>query len=160
MTPASLLCRFLSITALMALLATGCAQQSDHEARYKPLVDRYMKAWNDGNVDALDDIIHQDFKRHSDVATTLRGVTDLKQLITGFRTANPDVRLVSNDELYAENRFAGRWALVGATGTESPGAQLWGINIIRFQDGKIIEEWDAFDNLSYKATRGYQITPP
>lgn len=156
------LSRIMSVmTVLSLLLISSCSRPVDHAARYKPLVDAYIGVWNSGDVDALDAIIHPDFMRSSDIASTLKGVAELKLLIASFRAAYPDARLVSNDELYSGNRFAGRWTLMGGEETEESAARmLWGINIIRFEGDKIIEEWDAFDNLSYKAARGYQITPP
>jgi predicted ester cyclase len=36
----------------------------------------------------------------------------------------------------------------------------WGINIIHFKDGKIVEEWDGFDNVPLLEQLGFTIIPP
>jgi predicted ester cyclase len=38
--------------------------------------------------------------------------------------------------------------------------RIWGVNIIHFKDGKIVEEWDGFDNLSFIEQLGFTVTPP
>jgi predicted ester cyclase len=87
-------------------------------------------------------------------------------MITGMRTAYPDLKVVSNEEIYTENKFAGRWTFTGTnTGPgEMPptgkSVTVWGINIIHFKDGKIVEEWDAFDNLPFIEQLGFSMMPP
>ncbi|MEK9138195.1 MAG: ester cyclase, partial [Bacteroidota bacterium] len=84
----------------------------------------------------------------------------------GFKTAYPDIKVVSNEEIYTENRFAGRWTLTGTN--TGPGGlpptgkaiTIWGINIIHFENGKMVEEWDSFDNVPSMQQLGYAMTPP
>jgi len=37
--------------------------------------------------------------------------------------------------------------------------KFWGINIIHFQNGKIVEEWDGFDNLPLMEQLGFMMMP-
>ena len=148
------------------VMTTGCQQQPDYSKELKPLVDKYNAAWESGNVEGLDAIFDATFARHSDAATSAEGLENLKKVITDFKTAFPDLKLVSNEEIYTENRFAGRWTLT-ATNT-GPGemaptgksVKMWGVNIIHFKNGKIVEEWDSFDNLPFVEQLGYAMTPP
>lgn len=139
---------------LPAAVLWGCRQEPNYSKELKPLVDKYNEVWQTGNVEELDAIFDPAFLRHSDIATSVEGLENLKTLITDFRAAYPDMRIVSLDEVYSKDRFAGRWSLTAS------GIQVWGVNIIHFKNGKISEEWDAYDNLPFMAQRGYTITPP
>ncbi|MBX2992795.1 MAG: ester cyclase [Bacteroidetes bacterium] len=141
---------------LPAAILWGCQHEPDYSKELKPLVDKYNEVWQTGNVDELDAIFDSRFMRHSDIATSVEGLEHLKVLISDFREAYPDLKLVSLDEVYVKDRFAGRWSLTAA----SAGLQVWGVHIIHFANGKITEEWDAYDNLPFMAQRGYTITPP
>ena len=151
---------------IAVVLTTGCQQQTDYSKELKPLFDKYYEVWETGNLDELDAIIGPNFVRHSDKGTSVEGLENLKKMISGFRTAFPDLKVVSNEEIYSENKFAGRWTFTGTnTGPgEMPptgkSVTIWGINIIYFKDGKIVEEWDSFDNVPLLEQLGYMITPP
>jgi len=151
---------------IAVLISTGCQQQQpDYSKELKPLVDKYNEVWQTGNVSDLDAIMDPNFVRHSDPGTSAEGMINLKKVINEFKTAYPDVKLVSEEEIYSENRFAGRWSIM-ATNT-GPGAmpptgkaiKFWGINIIHFQNGKIVEEWDGFDNLPLMEQLGFMMMP-
>jgi len=160
--------RFVSIFSvlLITIFVAGCQQQTDYSKELKPLFDKYYDVWRTGNLDELDAIVDPNFVRHSDPGTSAVGLENLKKLITVFRTAYPDLKLVSNEEIYSENKFAGRWTLT-ATNT-GPGEmpptgkeiKIWGINIIHFESGKIVEEWDGFDNVPFMEQLGYTMVPP
>ena len=151
---------------IAVILTTGCQQQKDYSKELKPLFDKYYEVWETGNLDELDVIVDPNFVRHSDAGTSVEGLENLKKMISGFRTAFPDLKVVSNEEIYSENKFAGRWTFSGTnTGPgEMPptgkAVTMWGINIIHFKDGKIVEEWDSFDNVPLLEQLGYMITPP
>lgn len=150
---------------IAVVISTGCKQPPDYSKELKPLVDKYNDIWRTGNVNELDAIFDPKFVRHSDASTSAEGLANLKKIITEFKTAYPDLKLVSDEEIYSENRFAGRWTLtftntapeMTSTGKE---ITLWGINIIHFKDGKIVEEWDAFDNLPFMEQLGFTMMPP
>jgi len=164
----SLIKKVLLINALIItfVFIAGCQQQTDYSKELKPLFDKYYEVWETGNLDELDTIIGPNFVRHSDKGTSVEGLENLKKMISGFRTAFPDLKVVSNEEIYTENKFAGRWTFTGTnTGPgEMPptgkSVTMWGINIIHFENGKIVEEWDAFDNLPMMEQLGFMITPP
>jgi len=147
-------------------ISSGCQQQIDYSKELKPLFDKYYEVWETGNLEELDAIVDPNFVRHSDAGTSVQGLENLKKMIAGMRTAYPDLNVVSNEEIYTENKFAGRWTFTGTnTGPgEMPptgkSVEIWGVNIIHFKDGKIVEEWDAFDNLPFIEQLGFTIMPP
>jgi len=158
---------FLNLSVLIILVfIAGCQQQTDYSKELKPLFDKYYEVWETGNLDELDAIVDPNFVRHSDAGTSVEGLENLKKMISGFRTAFPDLKVVSNEEIYTENKFAGRWTFTGTNtgpGEMPPSGKsvtMWGINIIHFENGKIVEEWDAFDNLPMMEQLGFMITPP
>jgi steroid delta-isomerase-like uncharacterized protein len=86
----------------------------------------------------------------------IQGAEQFKKYVTEYRTAIPDANITVEDEL-AEgekvvNRFTIRGTHQGETEEFGPptGRQLEmkGITISRIEGGKIVEEWQAYDNLS------------
>ena len=146
---------FLVITFFIFL---GCQQQKDYSKELKPLVDKYLQAWQTGNVDELDAIFHPNFVRHSDKSSSANNLEELKKVLKEFKDNFPDAKLISEEEIFTENKFSGRWSFSGTSMGKS--VSQWGINIMHFKDGKIVEEWDGFDNVPLLEQLGYAITPP
>jgi steroid delta-isomerase-like uncharacterized protein len=160
---------FLSASVLITafVFLAGCQQQPpDASQKLKPLVDKYVEVWNTGNLDELDAIVGPHYVRHANLAPDVDGVDGLKKVISGFRTAYPDLKLTSDEEIYAENKATLRWTLTGTnTGPgEMPptgkSIKLWGLGTAHFADGKIAEEWAAYDNQSLMEQLGYTMMPP
>jgi hypothetical protein len=150
---------FLNLSLMITFIfIAGCQQQKDYSKELKPLFDKYMEAWRTGNVDGLEEIFDSKFVRHSDKGSSANNLEEMKKVIKEFKTYFPDVKLISEEEIFTENIFSGRWSFT-ATSNGKPVSQ-WGINIIHFKDGKIVEEWDGFDNVPLMEQLGYTITPP
>lgn len=154
--------RILRASSLFLVLTffifSGCQQQKDYSKELKPLVDKYLQAWQTGNVDELEAIFHPNFVRHSDKSSSANNLKELKKVIKEFKDNFQDAKLISEEEIFTENKFSGRWSFT-ATSTGKSVSQ-WGINIIHFKDGKIAEEWDGFDNIPLLEQLGYAIKPP
>jgi predicted ester cyclase len=147
------------------ILIAGCQPQApDYSKELKPLTDKYNQAWQTGNVDGLDAVFDPNFVRHADKGSSADGLENLKKVIQGFKAAYPDLKLVFSEEFYGENQYAGHWSFTGTN--TGPGefpptgksVSMWGVNIIHFKDGKIVEEWDGFDNAPVLEQLGYTIT--
>lgn len=69
----------------------------------KMLVQRYFEElWSQGKLDIADDIIAGDFAlTNPNLPQPVRGIEGIKQVVTRFRTAFPDLQ-VTVDELVAE----------------------------------------------------------
>ena len=148
---------FLIITFM---ISTGCQQQPDYSKELKPLFEKYYDVWRTGNLDDLNAIMDPNFTRHSDPGTSAEGLVNLKKLISEFRAIYPDFNLESNEEIYSENKFAGRWTITFPSASAGREISIWGVNIIHFKNGKIVEEWDGFDNQSFMEQLGYIMMPP
>ncbi|MEJ2105642.1 MAG: ester cyclase [Ignavibacteriaceae bacterium] len=82
------------ITIIITLIFfSGCDQQKDYSKEIDPIVNKYVEVWNGANVDELDAVIDSNFVRHAE-STSTKGLDNLKKLITGTRTAFPDLQLL------------------------------------------------------------------
>lgn len=153
-----------SMFLVLAYLYSGCQQQKqDPSQELKPIVDKYKEIWNDGNLNELDAIMDSNYVFHANKQPAVHGLDNRKKGISSLRTAYPDLKLVVEDELLSENGVAARWHITGTnTGAgEMPptgkSVDWWGIAILHFSDGKIKEEWTAFDNQSLMEQLGYKM---
>lgn len=153
------------VLLFLVLVAAGC-QQPDPSLKLKPLEDKYFEVWNGGNVKELDAILDPHFVRHENLRPDVGGVDGLRKVISGLRSAFPDLKIVVDEEIYGENRAALRWTCTGTntgSGEMAPtgkSVKVWGIDIVHFANGKITEQWVAYDNQSVVQQLGFTMTPP
>jgi|ERR671917_1142711 predicted ester cyclase len=85
----------------------------------------------------------------------LRGVEEMKQYITMYLTAFPDGNVTVEDEIAEGDKVVNRFTIRGTHQGEveefgpPTGRQMEqkGMAISRIEGGKIVEEWQVFDNL-------------
>jgi steroid delta-isomerase-like uncharacterized protein len=157
----------ISAIVIAFMVLSGCQQQRpDPSQTLKPIADKYVEVWNTGNLGELDVIFDPQFVRHANLLPDVEGIDGLKKLMSGFRTAYPDLKIVLSDEVYSENEAAARWTFTGTnTGPgEMPptgkSVTIWGLSILHFANGKITEEIVAYDNQSFMEQLGYMMMPP
>ena len=152
---------------LAIVLFAGCQQQKpDASEELKPLADKFVEVWNNGNYDELDAIFDPGFVRIVNQKPDVKGVDGLKKVISGFRTAFPDLKLTIDNEVYAENRAAVRWTFSGTN--TGPGeipptgksVNIWGLEILHFVNGKISKQIIAYDEKSLLEQLGFTMMPP
>jgi len=154
------------LVVIAVVMATGCQQKPDASQHLKPLVDKYVGVWNNGNLEGLDAIFDPHFVRHVNLSPDVEGVDGLKKVISGFRTAYPDLKLVLEDEIYSESKSAGRWSFTGTnTGPgEMPptgkSVKIWGLGTLHYANGKITEEWVGYDRQAFMEQLGGTMTLP
>ena len=119
----------------------------------KDLVRRSWEAAD--NQDVLDEVYTSDAVWHLP-NQDIQGVEEFKQYLTLYKTALPDLNVTVEDELVEGEKVVNRFTLRGThqgeveefgppTGRQM---ELKGITISRIEGGKIVEEWQAYDNLS------------
>jgi steroid delta-isomerase-like uncharacterized protein len=121
----------------------------------KNLARRSWEIVNQRNPDLIEEIYPPDFVWHEPDGD-LRGYEQAKQFVSTFFAALPDINLTVEDVLAEGNKAVSRWTIRGTHQGETEefgpptGRQmeLKGITIHRIEDGKIVEEWEAYDNLS------------
>jgi predicted ester cyclase len=151
---------------IAVVMTTGCQQKPDPSLKLKPIVDKYIEVWNGGDPGGLDAIIDPHFVRHINLLPENQGLAGAKEVISGFRTAYPDLKFTIADEVYSENKCAARWVF---TGTNTGPGQMpptgkpvksWGVSTYHFANGRITEEWVAYDSQSLFEQLGYTMMPP
>jgi steroid delta-isomerase-like uncharacterized protein len=131
----------------------------------KAAIRRYIEeAWNKGNVGIIDELMASDYARHMTNAALDR--EGQKQRILGFRRAFPDVhmiveRMVAEGELVTfhllmSGTHQGTFMGVPATGKQVKAAA---IDIARFEDGKVVEQWGITDLFAVLQQIGAVPTP-
>jgi steroid delta-isomerase-like uncharacterized protein len=135
-------------------------------AENKALIRRfYEEGWHQGKLDVIDDVFAEDYVRH-DLRPTHAppGPEGQKRIAADFRAAFPDLRfeveiMLAEDEFVAARWTAtgthsGRWGTTEPTGRR---ATLAGVNIFRFENGRVAEIWNHRDDLGLLEQLGAPI---
>jgi steroid delta-isomerase-like uncharacterized protein len=127
------------------------------------------ESFNDGNFELIDQLVAPDAVNH-DPATPaqmreLGGREVFKGTVSMYRAAFPDVRIVVDDVIAANEKVVLRWHSEGTHRGELAGlaptgarASVTGIGIDRWKDGKVVEAWTEWDNLGLARQLG--AAPP
>ncbi len=132
----------------------------------KELIRRfYDEVWNKGNTDFVFQVFADSYVRHDlRPGNPPTGAAGQKQVADDFRAAFPDVHY-ETDLLIAEDDYVvARWTMQGTNtgqwGKELPtgkAVKMSGVNIFRFQDGKVVEIWNHRDDLGMREQLGAPI---
>ncbi len=115
----------------------------------------YEEVWNGGNLAVIDELVAANYVDHDQEPTgALEGLEGLKQSVTMYRTAFPDVHFTVEDQIAEGDRVVTRWTARGThqdafMGIPPTGKQamVTGISITRVASGKVVEGWTNFDAL-------------
>jgi hypothetical protein len=149
-----------------SILVTGC-KEPDPSEQLKPLVEKYVHAWNTGDFKGLDEVVSPQFElRMTPRFDPVKSFDSLKNAITGWRTAYPDFTIMPDEVIYAKDRVAARWT-IHATITDQESQPpikksivVPGMSILHFSTGKIIDEWVSSNDLYWFEQLGFTIVPP
>jgi steroid delta-isomerase-like uncharacterized protein len=106
-------------------------------------------------LDTIEEIYAPDVVWH-EPDQEVRGIDEARQFVTTYKTALPDLNITVEDVVGEGDKAVTRWTVRGThqgeveefgppTGRQ---VELKGITIHRIDGGKIVEEWEAYDNLS------------
>ncbi len=116
----------------------------------------FEEAWNQGNLDPVDEIHSTDFVLHDpSMPEDICGPEGFKQFITMYRIAFPDIHFTIEDQIAEGDKVVTRWTgtgthrgeLMGIAPTGVRGQGVMGITIDQIAGGKIVESWNAWDTL-------------
>jgi steroid delta-isomerase-like uncharacterized protein len=121
----------------------------------------YDQVWNQGNEDAINQILAEESICHGLVdaeGNTVRGMAGFKQIFHTFRTAFPDL-CITLEEVVTQNdicavRCTVRGTHLGDTLGIAPTGktvEFTGMNFARVVNGKIVEGWNNFDFATMQA---------
>jgi steroid delta-isomerase-like uncharacterized protein len=115
------------------------------------------EGFGQGKIDVLDELIAEDIVNHDETVPPEipSGREGIKVLAQGYKTAFPDMVVTVEDQIAESDAVVTRWTARGthqgdlmgipATGKE---ARITGITIDRIKDGKIVETWTNWDQVS------------
>ena len=117
----------------------------------------FEEAFTQGKVEVLDELVAEDWVNHDETVPPEipRGRAGLKQLAHGYRGAFPDLQMTVEDQIVQGDKVVTRWSargthqgdLMGIPATGKQG-RANGITIDRIENGKIVESWNHWDQLS------------
>lgn len=121
-----------------------------HKPINKDLVSRELLAWNEGRLEAIDEIYAPTFINHYTGETPVV----LKKKIADVRAAFPDVHVTIDAQVAEGDMVVSRWTARGAQQRAFMGApathkhiEQTGITMLRVENGKIVEGWSRADEL-------------
>ncbi len=136
---------------------------------YKALAHRFhMDIFQEGNLDAADEILSPDFVYHGSLGPgeDQRGPEPTKQVASGVIAAFPDRRITHEDTLAEGDKVLIRWSLTGTQEGELMGipptgrqVTLTGFDLFRIEGGKIVEMWQEADQLGMMQQLGVVPEP-
>ena len=150
--------RLILLLFLFTVIARpNISQVVDHP--YKSTVHTFNEAWNTGEVDLLDKVVHPDYlKLEGDFE--LKGIEALKEYVRNYRASYLEVKITYIDEVYGEEKAAINFTVEAIPKESGKKFISEGIVIFNFRDGKIIEDHSVFDQVSALKQQGYKIIDP
>src|SRR5215208_4429995 len=135
----------------------GRRRKSVSTEENRAIFRRYIEeVWNRTNLEVVDEIFDRYISHQPDGSVLERGPEDVKRFVGEFRSAFPDLRMSSDDQIAegdkvmiretARGTHQGEFRDMAPTGKEM---EIKGIAIFRFSSqGKVVESWDSYDQLS------------
>jgi steroid delta-isomerase-like uncharacterized protein len=127
------------------------------------------ESFNEGKLELADQLVSPEAVNHDPAEPAriraLRGPEVFKRTVTMYRSAFPDVRIVVDDVIAADDKVVLRWHSEGThrqklEGLAATGARVsvTGISIDLWKDAKVVESWTEWDNLGLARQLG--AAPP
>jgi steroid delta-isomerase-like uncharacterized protein len=121
----------------------------------KALLRRFIELWSTGNVALADEFVRADLSDHALLPGLPSGLAGFKLMVRSFRAAFPDLRVTIDDLMAQDDKAAARMTFRGTQRGEfqdippsGKSITMGAIGMLRFKDGKVMEQWAAFDRLS------------
>jgi len=124
-------------------------------------------AYNQGNVDALDEIYAPEFVYHRPPLPDIVGLKAYKQTILDVRQSFTEVKLTFDEIIVEGDTIATRWTWQGKHAGQSPffpfpatgkEVKITGSSMSHMQGGKATEEWNHANWLGFFQLLG--VVPP
>ena len=134
----------------------------------KATIRRYLDVFEQGNnLDILDELLAPDYINHTPATPDLpTGPEGVKGVVTMFRSAMPDLRVIVQDMIAEGDKVATRYTLEGTHRGELFGVPPTGqrlsiksISVERVLEGKIREHWRVTDSLDMMQQLGVVPEP-
>jgi serine phosphatase RsbU (regulator of sigma subunit) len=123
----------------------------------KAIFRRYVEEIpNQGNMMVADEIFDRYIAHQPDGSTLVRGPEDVKRFTREFHSAFPDLHVSIEDQIAERDKVVSHFTIRGThqgdfRGLAPTGKEiaLTGVTTFRFSpEGKVVETWDSYDQLS------------
>jgi predicted ester cyclase len=84
------------------------------------------------------------------------GLEGVRRSTAAYRTLLDDLRFEVVDQVAEDDRVASRWVMTGSN--RGRPVRVWGITISRLRDGRIVEDWTAYDSAALLRALGLKRT--
>ena len=129
---------------------------SNMSAANKEVVRRFTEElWGRGDLRVAEEVLAADLVEHNPLPGQGPAREGHKAIVAAFRAAFPDLRVRADELLCEGDKVALRWTAEGThtgelMGTSATGrrVRLSGIEILRLEDGLIVERWAEDNGLS------------
>jgi len=133
-------------------MSTQTQTQADQNKRTaRKFIDEGL---NKHDLGIMDDFYAPDVTYHGPGGRELRGIDEMRTMVQGYLTAFPDLRMTVLHQIAEDDLVATVWRAFGTNDGpmgEIPAthksAEVSGQVIARFKGGKVIEEWEVFDEM-------------
>jgi steroid delta-isomerase-like uncharacterized protein len=120
---------------------------------------------SNGDFSVLDELVHPTYVFRSP-GQEVHGLEGLRAVIGAYRTAFPDLKMTVEDLVAAGEKAVVSFTLTGThegdlMGIAATGrpARTSGMVLSRFEDGRIVEEWEVLDQLTMLQQLGVVSLP-
>jgi steroid delta-isomerase-like uncharacterized protein len=125
----------------------------------------FQQVWNEKRASTIDELLAADGKVHG-LGEPLIGPAAFKPFHAAYLDAFPDLQIKIDDIIAEGNTAAFRWSAtathhghglgIAATGKQ---VRFEGMGFARFGNGKIIEAWNTFDQMTMLEQVGFAQRP-
>lgn len=132
-----------------ALAAALVHKFRTHRGESEEIVRAYFDAWSEGDVDAIRNLVSDDYRAHVHVldATEERSADELVSVVGGQAKAFSDVEYELHDVISHNGSVAVRATMRAQHEETGEDGEMDGIAILRLEGGRIAEEWASWDYL-------------
>lgn len=130
-------------------LMTDTISAAEGEKLARRLID---EVWNSGDLDAIDDLVTEEYVDYYEAEVTVRGREEFREYVSGFRESFPDFGKEITEVVATDGAVALRFMATGThegvyEGIEPTGVEMSfaGSIFVHFDDGKISETYESAD---------------
>lgn len=127
---------------------------------------KHAEAVSSGNLSVLDEVFAPNVVDHDPAPDQGPGPEGYKHFFSGLRAAFPDLTVTVDHLVQTETDIAIAYTIHGThrgefAGIEPTGRPITarGMQITRFEDGKIVERWGSSDELGMLLKLGAKVSP-
>ncbi len=147
----------------LALLITGAACQRTPADSGRALLEKYGSYWNTGNTGGVEAVLDPSYEMRyaPDFAPSVKGIAAFRKEMARMRGLAFSV--TTDEAVYGPDTITLRWTCratyPGSAGGAPKTAHARGLSLIHLKDGRIADEWIAYDQKQWMEQLGFEMKP-